>query len=126
MAQEVREYHVTIPAGTPISANFTVSIAMPTRIIDQIDIVVPPGPRGEVGFQIGSSGAQIIPTQTGTYIVTDDEVIHFPLTDQIDSGGWEVFAYNTGQYDHTLYIRFLVNPTAQKQATTTIAPIPFS
>jgi hypothetical protein len=125
MAEEVRQYNVTIPAGTAQNAGFRQAISMPTRIVEQIDIVVPPGPRGEVGFTIGSSGVQIIPAQYGTYIVTDNEVIHFPLTDQIDSGGWEFFGYNTGIYDHTIYIRFLVTPTTRTATTTAIQPIQF-
>jgi hypothetical protein len=125
MAEEVREFHITIPAGTAKSAGFTASLSMPTRTVEQIDIIVPPGPRGEVGFQIGSSGAQIIPIQTGTYIVTDNEVIHFPLSEQINSGGWEFYGYNNGIYDHTIMIRFLVTPTTRQTAAPAVQPIQF-
>lgn len=63
-----------------------------------------------MGFSIGSSGQQIIPYGIGEYIVTDDEKMEWALEQQIDSGSWELFGYNTGDFDHTVYITFLVNP----------------
>lgn len=106
MAHEIRAFSVTIPANTPKSANFTADMSFPARVVREIDIRVPPGPGGEVGFAIGSSGVPILPYQAGAFIVTDNEDINWPLEDQIDSGSWTLFGYNTGQFPHTLYVRF--------------------
>lgn len=106
MVYEYKQFSVTIPAGTSIASNFTSSLAFDPRIVSQIDIRVPPGPRGEVGFKIGSGGLQIIPVSPGGFIVTDNEDLKFPLVDAITSGSWQLLAYNTGSYAHTLQIRF--------------------
>lgn len=108
MAQQVYIFAVATPAGTAKSSPQTTQMTMPPRVVDRVEIEVPPGPRGEVGFHIGSKGTQIIPDGVGTFIVTDGEVIQWPLEDQMDSGGWELVTYNTGFYSHTITVRFLV------------------
>ena len=111
VATEVHTFPVTIPAGTTQAAPLTFSLAMPPRQVVEIDVLVPPGPRGEVGWAIGAAGVPVLPAEAGAYIVTDDEVIHWPLESQINSGAWQMFAYNTGLYNHTLYVRILTVPT---------------
>lgn len=108
MAQEIREFTFTIPAGTPIATPVNTPLSMPARVVQQINIRIPPGPRGNMGFQIGSTNVQIIPATPGTWVIRDDDVIEWPLANQIDSGSWEAFGYNTGIYPHTIYISFLV------------------
>lgn len=104
MAVEIRDFTVTIPAGTAKSAGFSSSLAIPARVVTQINIRVPPGPRGEVGFSIASGGINIIPVTSGDFIVTDNEDLIYPLTDTITSGAWQLLGYNTGTYDHTLRV----------------------
>lgn len=123
MASEVRHYTITVPAGTPPDAGWTASLDMPPRIVREIEIIVPPGPRGTVGFALGSSGQAVIPRQQGEWIVTDNEQIRWPLETGIDSGGWQLYGYNTGVYPHTLYIRFLVDPVTDKTGNVLITPI---
>lgn len=110
MAREVRRYSVTIPAGTPASAPYVADLVMPARVVRQIMWRVPPGPRGLMGFQIASSGVQVIPWNTGEWIVADDESDIMPLDGQITSGAWQAIGYNTGRYGHAVYLRFLLDP----------------
>lgn len=121
MAQEIRQFAVKIPAGTAISAGFKADMSFPPRVVTEIDVRVPPGPRGEVGFSIGSAGVAVIPYQSGQYIVTDDASIKWPLEGYIDSGSWTLFGYNTGSFDHTIYVTFLLATQQQAGATT---PLP--
>lgn len=121
MAREIRAFNVTIPAGTLQSAGFTSDLSFPARIVQQIDVLVPPGPRGEVGFAIGSAGRPVIPEQTGQFIVTDDEVIHWPLENYIDSGSWTFFGYNTGAFPHTIYVRFQLGLVQQPGGVAPVA-----
>jgi hypothetical protein len=109
VATEIRRKSVTVPAGTTKAANFTADLSFPARVVREIDILVPPGPRGELGFRIGAAGVPVIPVDAGAYIVTDNEAIHWPLDGLWDSGSFTLFAYNTGRYPHTLEIRFLVD-----------------
>lgn len=124
MAREIRRFPVTIPANTAKTANFTSDLSFPDRAVEEIEIRVPPGPRGEVGFALGAAGQQIIPFQAGQFIVTDDETIHWPLEDQHDSGSWTFFGYNTGQFPHTIEVRFLLKvATSTGQAQAPVAPL---
>lgn len=116
MAQEVRRFAVTIPASTAKSANFTADLSFPPRVVTSIHIRVPPGPRGEVGFSIGSAGQPVIPYNPGQYIVTDDEEIDWQLEGFWDSGSWTMFAYNTGRFPHTLEVRFMVDVPQEEAA----------
>ena len=108
MAVQVRKVAATIPAGTAIATPHTVDLSFPPFVVDWISVRIPPGPNGNVGWLIGSMGEQVIPfTDTGpVYIVGNDETITWQLTDQPDSGSWELTGYNTGTYDHTLYVTF--------------------
>lgn len=115
MATEIRDFTVTIPAGTAQSAGFTADLSFPARIVTQINVRVPPGPRGEVGFAIGTGGLNVLPYGTGVFVVTDNEDLEYQLTDTIQSGAWELLGYNTGAYDHTLRVYFfcdVVTPAA--------------
>lgn len=121
MATEIRRFTATIPAGTPQSAPVSVDMSFPARVVEQIDIRIPPGPMGEVGFALGAAGVRVIPLNAGAWIVGNDEVIEWPLTGLWDSGSWTFTAYNTGRYTHTLEVRFRVSPPGS--AVTTSQPL---
>jgi len=107
VAQEIRITAVTVPAGTAKTSLQRTVIELGQRNVDEIEVVIPDGPRGEVGFWIGSGGTQIIPHDLGQFIISNNEVIHWPLESQHTSGSWELQAYNTGNFPHTLELRFL-------------------
>jgi hypothetical protein len=106
---EIYAFSVTIPAGTLQAAPVIISIGIPPRIVNQIDVVVPPGPSGLMGFQIGMVGQQIIPRNCNAWIITDGEKISWPVQNQNDSGAWQVIGYNTDIYDHTIQVKLLVD-----------------
>lgn len=122
MAVEVHTFPVTVPAGTPSTAPLTFSLAMPPRVVQEVHVQVPPGPRGEVGWALGAAGSQVYPIEDNVFIVTDNETVKWPLEQAITSGAWQLIAYNTGQFNHTLYVRFLVNLNTPPDASPS-API---
>jgi hypothetical protein len=107
MASEVHNFVVTVSAGTTQGAPQFTPLTIPQRVVQQINIKIPPGPRGLMGFQIGSTGTQLIPAIPGAWIITDNEKIEYPLENYIDSGSWQAIAYNTGRYNHSFYVTFL-------------------
>lgn len=116
---ELWRFPVAVPAGTAKAAALTFNLTMPPRRVLEIEILVPPGPRGEVGFKIAQAGVQIYPSGAGDFVVTDSETLHWPVEGANTSGAWQVIAYNTGAFPHTLEFRFQVDlPAAQAQATT--------
>lgn len=122
---QVKLVEVSVPPGTAKAAPQVTQVSFPPRNVSRLDIVFPPGPRGEVGVWVGSSGTQLIPTDAGVFIVADSETISWPLEGQHDSGSWQIAAYNTGNYTHTVRFRFLLDlvPTP---AADVPAPIPAS
>jgi hypothetical protein len=113
MAAEIRSFAVTIPAGTPVSAPQVTALAMPARIVRSVRVRVPPGPAGLVGWALGSAGQRVLPWGPNQWIVADNEAIEWPLTGQISSGAWQLQAYNTGVYAHTLYLVFQLDPVGR-------------
>lgn len=111
MATEVRRFAVTIPANTAESSPVTTDTSFPAMVVERIDIRVPPGPSGLMGFRLSMNGAQVIPLNLGSWIVTDNEIISWPMDDLPNSGQWAVTGYNTDtEYDHTVYVHYLLSP----------------
>lgn len=126
MARELRAFNVTVPAGTLQSAPATTDVSTPARIVRRIDVTVPPGPRGELGFYLANSNTQVIPFNAGQWIVANDEHMTWDLTDYVDSGSWQVVAYNTGFYPHTLQLRFHLDLPESFTQPATVAALPLA
>jgi hypothetical protein len=109
MAQEIREFAVTVPGSTPKAAPLVTQLTMPQREVVRISWRVPPGPSGLMGWQLTSAGAPVIPIQLNTYMVTDNQADTWDLEGYLDSGNWQCTAYNTGIYPHTFYLTFLLD-----------------
>lgn len=107
MAVEIYAFDIVIPPATPRNAPVTFDLSMPARTIQSVEIVVPPGAAGNVGFRFASGGITMIPTNREGFIIPTPPLVTWPLEDQITSGAWQVIAYNTGGYSHFLQVRFL-------------------
>lgn len=111
MAERVELFSVTIAAGTLDTAPQTTALSFDRGIVEGIEILIPPGPSGLVGFQIQHSGDTVIPHDRTQWIIANDEVIKWPLSGYPTGSAWALRGYNEDVYDHTLYIRILVNET---------------
>lgn len=123
MAQRVLQYTATIPANTPIATPVTVGFNLDNWTIESIDLEVPPGPNGLMGFQVVNNGVPWIPNSTGEYIVWNNARDSWYFTDQPNASGWGVQGYNLDvAYPHAVTVRFHVNaivvPTAAAAAPT--------
>jgi hypothetical protein len=132
MAIEIRVFDVMTPAGTAIATPLVSSLAFPAREVERIEIVVPTGPNGQLGLRLTTGGQAVIPTINNTWIRASGEIVSLALTGQLQSGAWQLTSYNTGQYNHTVQVRFYLNVVqqlAQPQASTplpvaTLSPLP--
>ena len=106
MAREIREFGVLVPAGTPKAAPLVTDISFPERRVTAVSWRVPPGPSGLMGWALTSAGAPVIPIQPDTYVVTDNQAATWELDGYLDSGNWQVTAYNTGAYPHMVCFTF--------------------
>lgn len=109
MATRVEIFTVTVPAGTLATAPVTTTLPFDIGEVSDVEIIVPRGPNGLVGFQIRHSGAGVYPREDDRWIITDDEKIRWPLTNAPTGRAWACRAYNTGLFDHSIYFRFLVH-----------------
>lgn len=110
MAAEIRQFAATIPKGTPKATLYTVAFDLDYRIVSQIDLEVPTGPSGLMGFFLAHSGTQLIPMEVGQFIVWNDIEREWPLSDYPTSQGWSLSGYNLDAFnDHTVTVRFHVD-----------------
>lgn len=112
MATRIEAFTVTIPKNTVKASPVTVDTTFNYGTVDEIEIDVPPGPSGLMGFQIAYGQQVIIPYSDSEYIVADNNRIRWPLTNFPDGQFWAVIGYNTDIYDHTIYVRYLIDDTA--------------
>lgn len=115
MSTSVFRETATITAGTAKASPLVVNIPVVSGIVDAIRWRVPPGPRGLFGWQLAMGGVTIIPENAGAYIVADDEYDEIQVSGLPDSGAWQVIGYNTGTFDHTVYLDFHITPIAAAQ-----------
>lgn len=94
----------------------TISVGFEPLIVDQIRWRVPRGASGMVGWQLSSSGAQVIPSNAGGFMIVDGESGVWQVDGLHNSGDWNVTAYNLGIYSHGIYLEFFVRPISQPPA----------
>lgn len=111
----IEPFTVTTPAGTLQSAYQVQSLSFQPGIVTMVEIVVPPGPSGQLGFKIAHSNQSVIPPFSDTWIITDNEKIPWSLSDYPTGDAWEFWSYNTDVYDHTVYLRFHVSEIGAAQ-----------
>lgn len=117
MAQEIRQNSFVIAAGTTPAVPITQDLSFPPRDVSAIEIIVPPGPNGLVGFALMNSNVIVIPYDSDQWIITSDEKIHWDLSGYINSGSWQIRGYNLGVKPHTIYLRWLLNLTTAPPST---------
>lgn len=112
MALQVLQFVVTIPPGTTDAAPFSEELELDNWDIERVDLEVPAGPAGLMGFAVYNNGVQWQPATPGTWLVWDDTKDSWTLQNQPNASGWSVVGYNLGQYAHAVTVRFHVNLTA--------------
>jgi hypothetical protein len=113
----VYQFEPTVPNSTAQSSPYSTTLTIPQYEVQLIRWRVPPGPQGNLGWQLLYSGSLVFP-QNGLWIIAYNEYATWELDELPTGGSWEFQGYNTGTYDHTVYLTFLCNPLTQEEATT--------
>jgi hypothetical protein len=121
MADIIHQFTATIPAGTAKNSLFTSSFTMPPEDILEVEIEVPPGPSGLMGFYLAASGQQVIPFETGEFLVWDDRVAKWTVDNYPTQAKWSIVGYNLGNFPHDVTVRF---HSASTVATATPSILP--
>ncbi len=109
MADRIEWFDCNIPAVTRASAPKIFNLSFYQGTVVQIDVKVPPGPSGTVGFFIIAGGSQFIPRTPGSYITPDNDDFHWPIENAINSGSWGLSAFNSDYWPHLIQVSFQVN-----------------
>ncbi len=113
MATLVQRFSPTIPAGTQLETPYVEPLyVQPNMEVSAIRWEVPPGPLGLMGWLLTMGGEPVLPTN-GAWMVADDERDTWQLQGMPESGAWQLTGYNLGDFDHTVYFVFLLDPLPQ-------------
>jgi hypothetical protein len=113
MASRLEPFDVTIPAGTLQSAPVTIATPFDIAVVESLEILIPPGPSGLMGFQVRHGGSGVLPREDDRWIIADNAHLDWPTSDLPTAGDWAVRGYNEDVFDHTIYIRYLVTEIAR-------------
>lgn len=123
MADRVQWFNITVPANTLTAQTFP--MVFPYGEVVEIDVKVPPGPAGNLGFIIMAGGSPYIPNAQGAFVFIepDDDYLVFPVTHAITSGSFALLAFNTDVWPHSLQVGFQVNEIAPSPVSSFGQPI---
>lgn len=113
MAQRIERFEVTTPAGTTKAAPLTTNLSFPDGVVERLELLVPPGPRGFAGFKIRHSSQVIIPRSGSSWIIADNYTFDWQLEGYPTGDKWSILTHNTDVFDHTFYLTFHVNETVK-------------
>ena len=118
--KQVRPFTVTVPAGTAQATPQVTPLPLEDywRIV-WVEMEVPPGPRGTMGFYVAASKTPILPFAPAVnpqFFTMDNRMPRYDLDPDTEIQDLSLVAYNVDNYPHTVYLRFGL----------TIAPAPVS
>ena len=102
---------VAVPANTPQSAPFTVTIPLEENDLVEIDCIIPDGHCGLTGIRLLQSQQQVWPWANNSYFVGNDTHLNIPYKDAIQASGMVAEGFNTDIFAHGFYFRFTVTNT---------------
>lgn len=107
MAEDVRHFTVTFPAGSGSAAVSTFDVSFPPRVVRRIDWRVPHGAMGTMGFVLAMGGVPVLPVYGAfNWVIADGETAYWEPDSYADSGAWQCMGYNTGTNPHAVYLTF--------------------
>lgn len=127
MAARIYETQFTVPAGTALASPVTQTWVTEDNTIVDIELEVPPGHNGLTGIRVTKGGTSLLPYNSNSWIVANDYSRTFPVNDYIPTGDLTLQGYNTGQYNHTFYLRMTVtdyNPTTSTDPSQPLPDLP--
>jgi hypothetical protein len=122
MAERVQARAITVPAGTLSTSPADFDLPWPRGDLVRLQVRIPPGPSGLVGFAVGHSNQTIIPADDGEWIIGEDEPLSWDTSGYPTGDAWFVRAYNEDIYPHTLYFRAEFNEVRPSNMDT-VAPL---
>lgn len=124
LANRIEEFVVTVTPLHSSASPLTQDISVADGNLQRVEITVPAGHNGLTGIQILAANAQLIPRTPGQFLVANDRTIPFDLVGVIDTGSFQVKAFNNGIFVHSFYITLHMLDFAYEPTTGAIEPLP--
>lgn len=123
--QRVQAFSLTVPRKTAKASPVTANLTFPDGQVVWVEIVIPVGHIGQTGVALVYGGQQVLPEDSGTWITSNGETIHWDLDDFPTGSRWQAQGYNLDTVNaHSFYFRFgireLVAPDTQP---VTVSPV---
>jgi len=110
MAERIEAFTVTVPVNTAQASPQVTNVSFNPGNVVGIQIIIPAGHAGLTGIALRSGKSQYVPRTSGSFVVSDDEVVKWDVEGAPGTGNWEAVAFNTDDsYSHSFFLRFLVN-----------------
>lgn len=117
------QFTVNVPAGTAQNAPQTTQLPIPDSWVYEIEVQVPDGPAGLMGFCLTYANTPIIPWANSlTFLTVENYEKTFPVEAQMGKG-LACVAFNNGDWPHLIFLRVLTTPISAYQAVSNLAPV---
>lgn len=107
-ASRVEVFDVVVPASTAQAAAVETPTTFAAGELVSVDVRIPDGAAGLVGFRILYAHGQAIPTTPGAWIIGNDDLFQTDVMGQLNGGQWSILAYNLDRFQHSLHVRYFV------------------
>lgn len=109
MAQNVVHRVINVDANSNTLGN-GFDPALPSGVVDSIEIRIPSGHAGKTGIVIWYAATQLVPDAGSQYFKGNATTRRFDLDDIPTGNGWSWTAHNDDVFDHQFYLTFDINP----------------
>lgn len=107
-ASRVEVFDVLVPPLTPKAAPLETMTTWAAGELVSVDVRIPDGAAGLVGFRLLYAHGQTIPTTPGAWIIGNDDLFQADAIGYLNGGQWSVSAYNLDNFAHSLHVRYFV------------------
>ena len=123
MADFSQSIQCTVPPGFGTQTLQGFPANLPDCIVVKILVTFPPGCAGLVGVSLFAGGSPAYPNVAGQYMAFDDYTLDQDVSNQIQTGQWDVIAYNLDINPHTLQVVFECDNLALSPAVPLSPPV---
>jgi len=116
-------YDITVPAGSTVMTLLDTPLNIGLCVVERFFITFPPGCVGLVGVSIFAGGSPAYPNQQGRYFAFDDYTYEQDVSNQINSGQWDIVSYNLDYLNHTIQVIAQADYTSNLMASSSSSAI---
>lgn len=114
---------VSVPAGTTEANPQRTRLSLIRARLVRVEIMVPPGHRGETGIRLELDGGVIIPFDRSEWLVMDGETFDTETPWDLPSGRLDAVTFNTDIVAHSFFLRLHLETDRGRPAFGPLVPL---